>query len=96
MGTLSGYKPKKLADCLRSKLGINFRSGRELTGWYYLEGKKILRVGVPKGHSGEVSPGYIHKIIGKLRLNREEFHLLYKCPMKGPDYEQKIRKRLGI
>jgi len=91
LGTLSGYKPKKLADCLKSKLGVNLEGGHELGGWYYLDGKKILRVTSPKGHSREISPGYVNKIIGNLRLDKKEFQLLYECPMKGADYEQKIR-----
>lgn len=82
-----------MADCLRKKLGINFRGSRELTGWYWLDGKKILHVTVPKGHgSSEINPRYVNRIISSLRIQVEQFQLLYKCPMKGPDYEQVIRE----
>jgi len=92
---LSGYRPTKLADCLEYKLGIDYGKGHERTGWYILQGKKILRVTVPKGHSGEVSPKIINKVIGSLRLNREEFRLLYNCPWTSSDYEKKIRNLIA-
>ena len=96
MGTLSGYKPKQLANCLTQKLDISFRSGHELNGWYWLDGRKRLRVTVPKEHSGDVSQRVVRRAIGSLRLSEEDFRRLYQCPMKGPEYEQKIRSLVSL
>jgi hypothetical protein len=93
---LSGYKARNVVNCLSDKLGIRFGTGGELNGWYYLEGRKRLRVTVPKEHGGrDLSPNVVNKIIGKLRINKEEFRLLYRCPMTGSDYEQKIRSLIA-
>jgi hypothetical protein len=93
---LTGYKTRKVASCLSEKLGISFRDGKELVGWYVLDGRKQLRVQIPKGHTGDVSTGYMRQIVNNLRLDREEFRLLYECPMKGSDYEKKIRDMLSL
>ncbi len=91
MSNLGGYRPKLLANKLKKKLNIDFGKGSELFGWYYLDGKKVLSVSIPKGHSKDISPGYINKIAGNLRVNLSELRLLYRCPMTGANYESKIR-----
>ena len=92
MGMLSGYSPTKVADILNEKLDIRLSSGGELAGWYWLDGKKRLHVSVPKGHSRELSKGVANSIINNLKLSKEEFRLLYNCPMKGSDYAKKIKQ----
>lgn len=96
MGMLSGYSPTKVADCLNKKLYISLSSGGELAGWYWLDGKKRLHVSVPKGHSRELSKRVTNNIINNLKLSKEEFRLLYNCPMKGRDYENKIRNLIDL
>lgn len=92
MGTISGYRPTRLANCLRSKLDVDFGSGSELCGWYYLDGKKTLRVTVPKGHGhSEISHRVMKRITNSLRINEKQFDDLYRCPMSGSDFEQVIR-----
>ena len=51
---------------------------------------------MPKGHgSSEVSEGRIKRIIGDLRLDKDEFHDLYRCAMRGPQYKDKIRRLIA-
>lgn len=81
-----------MVGCLEGKLGIDFRSGEERTGWYCLDGKKILRVTVTNVHGGDtLSIGVAMKLKNSLKLNRQELIMLYECPMSGRDYENKIR-----
>jgi len=55
-----------------------------------------LRVTVPKAHGGrDLSKGVANKIVGNLRITKDEFYLLYECPMGGSDYEQKIRSLIA-
>lgn len=92
MGELSGFKIRAVIKFLENKLGINFRGGKELNGWYYVEGKKVLRVTVPKGHGGaELRPRTAIRVMNNLKTSKTEFRSLYECPMTGTDFEQKIR-----
>jgi len=45
------YNTMNVKKCCESKLGIQFRSGNELTGWFELNGYKAARVSVPKEKS---------------------------------------------
>lgn len=92
MGKLGGYKPKILRKCLEKKLGIAFRSGKEPFGYYILDGKKQLKVSTSNVHgSKELGPGKAKRLANQLKASSTEFGELYKCPMKGSDYEAKIR-----
>jgi len=96
LGKLSGYKTKIVTNCLEKKLSIDFGSGGERTGWYYIGEKKILRVTVPKEHGGSsLSPGVAKRVIGSLRLTNNEFRNLYDCPMSGSDYRQKVESLIN-
>lgn len=89
MGKLSGFKTKKITNCLEKKLSIDFRSGSERNGWYCLGNKQVLRITLPKEHGGKsLSIGVAKKIISSLRLKNAEFQRLYDCPMSGSDYKK--------
>lgn len=93
---ISSLKIKKMTSCLENKLSIDFRSGKEPTAWYYLDGKPALRVTITNVHGGDtLSIGVATKLKSSLKLDREELKMLYDCPMSGKDYENKIRS-MGI
>jgi hypothetical protein len=47
-------------------------------------------------HGGrELNKRVANKIVGNLRITKEEFYRLYECPMGGSDYEQKIRSLIA-
>ena len=94
MGKLSSYKTKVATSCLEKKLSISLHDGSERTGYYILEGVKALRVTIPKEHGGHgdgcLSKFVAKQLISSLRLSKEEFNDLYRCPMSGTDYMQKM------
>ncbi len=55
--------------------------------WYYLDGRKVLRVTLPNLHSGSgsISTGFLNQIKNSLRLNMREFE----------DFEAIVRGRLN-
>ena len=74
---LSGYKAKIISNCLEKKLNIDFGSGSERTGWYYVADRRILRVTVPKQHGGDsLSKRVAKRVINSLRLTNQEFRRL--------------------
>jgi len=88
------FEKKKIYECLKNKLNINFVETYELKGWYYLEGKKLIRFKVPKGR-GTISIGFQKEIENTSKLSKEDFELLIKCPMTGSDYEKKMKEFQG-
>ena len=81
-----------MTRCLENKLEIDFGKGKHPTGWYFLDGKKILRVTNLKSHGGSsLSIGVATRIKNSLKLNSRELIDLYNCPMSGRDFENKIR-----
>ena len=96
MGSRSRYKVKRVKDFLDNKLNIDWaKGGKELKGWYWLDGKKVLTVYIPHQHGGgsgdSLSFDVLKKVGNNLKVKSEEFDNLYECPMSGPDYETKIR-----
>ncbi len=65
--------------------------------WYYLDGKKVLRITLPNVHggSGSISTGFLNQIKNSLKLNMREFEDLVECPLTSEDFESLIRARLG-
>lgn len=94
MGRLN-FKKREVRRAVEQKLGIQLRSNAELNGWYYLEGKKVLRVTVPKGVS-DLPTGTAHQIRKQLWLGTPDFAALVRCPMSGNDYERLIRAKLEL
>lgn len=82
----------QVANALKKKLGLRFRSGKEQTGWYELDGKKILRVTTPHGR-GEIPRGTANSIRNQTYLTKDEFDRLIKCPLKGKDFDEIIRQK---
>jgi hypothetical protein len=65
--------------------------------WYYLDGRKALRITLPNVHggSGSLSTGFLNQIKNSLKLNVREFEDLVECPLTSEDFENLIRMRLG-
>jgi len=83
---------KRIHDSLKNKLSVDFRKGgKELIGWYYLDGRKTIRFKVPKGR-GDITPGYQKAIENSSRLSNNDFERLIDCPMKGPEYANMMKE----
>lgn len=89
------YKIRDVNRSVESKLHLNLRSGRELNGFYDLDGKKLFRVTLMHEHAGQdYRIGTLKKIRESLHLLPEDFDLLVRCPMSGSDYERHIRAKV--
>lgn len=84
------FDKKKVYNALKNKLNIDFKPGRELNGWYFLDGKKTLKFKAQRGR-GTLSIGFQKQIESKSRLSNDDFELLIKCPLTGPNYDNKMR-----
>ena len=78
--------------CCESKLGIQFRSGNELTGWFELNGYKAARVTVPKGKK-PLPPKTYKSMARQLKLSTDEFDELLKCPLTYKKYKAILMER---
>jgi len=91
LGILSSFKTKKMTSVLKKKLSLDF-SGKEPSAYYYLDGKPVLRVRITNVHgSATLSIGAAKELRNSLILDEEGLKRLYNCPMKGKDFEDKIR-----
>ena len=91
MGILSSLKTKKMTGVLKNKLLIEL-SGKEPSGYYYLDGKPVLRVHITNIHgSAALSVGAANELRNDLFLDEVGLSRLYRCPMKGRDFENYIR-----
>ena len=91
MGRLN-FTRQEVRGAIDKKLRPEWRSGAEQTGWYYLGGKKILRVSVPRGR-GQLPPGTAHSIKKQLRLTTSQFADLVHCRLTGSDYAEIISQQ---
>ena len=84
----------EVARVLKQKLNLQFRKGKEANGWFELDGRKILRVTVPKGR-GDLAFGTARSIRDQLKLSNSQFADLANCPLSGKDYEEIIRGKVA-
>jgi hypothetical protein len=59
------------------------------TDWYSLDGRKLLRVSIPRH---ECRTGTRKNIVNSFRLNNSDFKRLYECSLSSSDYEKHIRR----
>ncbi|MFQ5685549.1 MAG: hypothetical protein ACE5GV_02700 [Candidatus Scalindua sp.] len=87
-----GYNTRDVKTCCENKLEISFRSGKELNGWFMLEGKKAFRITVPKGRKS-IPPKTYKSMANQLKLTLEEFDNLLKCDLTKMVYQEIIAER---
>lgn len=88
------YKHRDLQRGIEHKLQLSFSSGSERNAWIQIDGRAVLRVTLPKVHSGDVREGTLGEIRKQLALTKAQFELLISCPMTGPQYEELIREKV--
>ena len=72
------------------KLKIEFNSTKEYNGWYWLDGKKVVRITVPKGRKF-LPPGTYSSMARQMRLSTAQFDNLLECPLSKADYDATLR-----
>jgi len=86
------YTRSQVARALKKPNQQPLKRGKELNFYYVLDGEKMWRVFYPKGRRKTVGPGTAKNVINSLRLNREQFAALARCPWTGSDYDNYIRQ----
>lgn len=74
------------------KLELEVRATDHIYGWLVVDGKKILRVHYSFG-KGNIPAKVTDKIRGQLKLDREHFINLVKCPLSKEDYIEIIKDK---
>lgn len=74
------------------KLSINFRKGKEFSGWYMNNDRKIKRITIPKGRK-KIGKGLYRSMANQLNLDVGEFDKLLVCPLKKDGYEDILRAK---
>lgn len=83
----TSFSAHDIKKCCEKKLKIDFRTGKEFNGWYYLDEKKIARITVPKGR--KFIPSKTYKSMAKqLKLNVNQFDELLECTLMRDEYEE--------
>ncbi len=83
---------QKVVRKLDLQAGISKR-GPHTVYWYYLDGKKTLRVTMPNIHGGSssVSTGFLDSVRENLRMTRPQFVDLVDCPLSAEEFERIVR-----
>lgn len=63
--------------------------------WYYLDGKRELRIILPNNHAGTLSPGFIGNIKKNLKLETRQFERLVDCHLSADGFAAHVRDLLA-
>lgn len=85
----------ELKKCCENKLGIRFKKGGELNGWYKLKNRKVARITIPKGRKPIPSRTY-KSMACQLKHTTDQFDGLVGCSLTGKEYEQIISDILDL
>src|SRR5688572_12719246 len=91
---LPKFTPRQVSQAVHSKLGEHSRGSKEMQVYYWLDGKMLLRITLPKEHSrGTIPDGTLKSIMSQLSLSRDDFANLIRCPLSASGYEKIIRAK---
>jgi hypothetical protein len=85
---------QRVWNAIAQKLGLETRTGKERNAWFTWEGRRILRVTVPKGR-GEIAPSTLRSIANQLRLTVRQLEELVNCRL-GRDEWIRILQDKGL
>jgi hypothetical protein len=80
---------------VEDKLDMRPRSAGERNYWFYLDGKKCLRVTLPQGR-GALKPGTANSIVNQLKLCKDQFGQFLHCDGTLRDYTYMIRGKIML
>jgi hypothetical protein len=83
----------KIIGVCQKKLEMDFRCTKHYNGWFFLRGKKVLRVTVQKG-AKPCKIGTYKSIADQLFLSTKELDDLISCTLKKEDFEKLLTERL--
>ena len=85
------YHTNDVRSKCESKLKIKFRKGKELNGWFFLDGKKTARITIPKGRK-PIPPKTYKSMAVQLKLSTIEFDNLLECPLTLKKYKEILKE----
>jgi len=89
----SQFNTSHVRPVCETKLRIHFREGKECNGWGSIDGKKAVRITIPKGKK-PIAPKTYKSMATLLKLSVEEFDNLLECPLSGDRYYELLRLRV--
>lgn len=94
MGRLN-FTISDVRNLLENKLHVQPRTAGERNYWFYLDGKKCLRVTLPQGR-GQLKPGTANSIVNQLKLCKNQFNEFVSCKWTLEDYVYMIRGKIAM
>jgi hypothetical protein len=87
---------RRVVGKLSLEQGTAKRSAHDVF-WYYLDGKKTLRVTLPNVHggSGSISTGFLDAVKNNLRVTGPQLADLVECPLSADEYRQIVRNAVS-
>lgn len=79
----------KTRKAFETKNQVEFRTGKEPTGWIQNEGKKISRISIPKGNK-DIPKGTLQNMAKYLSVSVDQLTDYVECKINGPDLIQII------
>ena len=74
------------------KLRIDFREGKDPSGWFQFSGGDVCRVTIPGGRK-PLKPGTFGSMARQLCISAAQLEQLLDCPLDLPGYITELRKR---
>lgn len=72
----------QMRKAFESKNQVEFRTGKEPTGWIVENGKRVARITIPKGNK-EIPVGTLSNMAKYLCVSRDQLIEYVKCNLKG-------------
>ena len=94
MGELN-FSISDVQGLLEGKLHLKPRKTGERNYWFYLDGRKCLRVTLPQGR-GPLKRGTSNSIVNQLKLCKNQFREYVSCKNDLRDFENTIRGKIAM
>lgn len=94
MGELN-FSISDVQSVLERKLKLKPRKAGERNYWFYLDGRKCLRVTLPQGR-GALKRGTSNSIVNQLKLCKDQFREYILCKNNLRDFEYTIRGKIAM
>lgn len=90
---IKDYTEKEIKNKILSKIKPKLnKNPKHWRGDIYIGDKWVAKVKIPNDHNRIMHQSKSQYIASDLRLNAQEFNNLIECPLKGPEYYQKLKK----
>jgi len=74
-----------------TKLRINFRSNKELNGWFEFNGVRVCRITIPLGRK-PLKLGTYKSMAKQLHISTQQLDGVIECPFGHADYLEELAR----